>query len=379
MSTLSESRDKYSEQDEEDRDEHLQSLVVEQGEAAGHNRSALELFLTQLMAEGGATASARSSTSIASSPLPATSFSIIDDRAKALNRSYSLSFRRAKRSMMSQRRRARAIDVKRISRWESYPHSHKKSGSGGFCSLETKPQRRLSPSPSSSASYESRYQARQAIHRALAISEDIKPESKSDLAKDAPSVDFTPCSTWLEVIAKHASYSPKPMHKSMKKKIRSTAVPSANGEGSIRAPAHIPRKGSCDTISLTASLRTKRAAALSGAPRRPRRQASMTDLTMELLSLEHETNHEDHDAGEQNKMPAESSQAHSQRHRHHHSSHHQATSEEGRWASSDQTPHGLAGAALAQPMKQFSDDDASEGSFQDASSAEWKQIGARSA
>lgn len=193
------------------------------------------------------------------------SFCIVDDGAKGLERTCSLSFHRVVREQ-KHRRRTHAVDSKRISRWESYPGSHKEEKQR----REVKPPRRLSPtSTSSTTEDECRYRTREAFHRVL---QEVDGNSSFSCQT------FTPCSTWLEVVSKHDSYSPKP------------APRSAIG---LQAPARIPRKNLGKETLLTASQKThgkaaKRAAALKRncPPRRPQRQASFTHNVKAALPLE---------------------------------------------------------------------------------------------
>jgi hypothetical protein len=336
-------------------------------QAPSSSRSALGIFLSALIA-GNECSSAKSSFSAASSPLPVASISIVEDGAKAIQRCYSLSFRRASRNMHQQRRRrARTLDAKRISRWESYPQSHnqKKKSTSTVGSL---PRRRRSPSPASYGPLECHYQTREVIHDALAITADIETLRPSDttftpcstwldIATLRPSdTTFTPCSTWLDVVAQHASFSPKPTPKSLKK-IR-PLVP-AKTEG----------------VSLTA----RRAAALSGAPRRPHRQASLTNVNLGNLSLSPKDDEEPISSGAEH--------GHASRHQHHrHDRQRQRRhSDPSTSAAVPAVRSGDAGDQRSNSVepkakaKHVDDNDGSEGSFQDASSAEWKQIGARSA
>jgi hypothetical protein len=310
--------------------------------------SALGIFLASLMARSGCS-SATSSFSVASAPIPAASVSIVEDTAKALHRDCSLSYRRANHDMKRLRRRGDivAIHAKRISRWESRPqsHNHKKNSTTTFGSM---PQRRLSPSPASSGPFECYYQTREAIGEAHILTSDIETLRPSDTT-------FTVCSTWLDIVAHNASYSPKPKPRSLK--MMTPPLPAKT-----ECVARLPKKESGDTVSSAAYLKAKRAAALSGAPRRPHRQVSLTDVNLiGNLSLKEVV------------LPG-AEHLHSREH-HDHPSTSMAVPE----VTSDGYQRSNNSVERKLRVKHAVETDGSEGSSQDAYSAEWMQVGARSA
>lgn len=181
---------------------------------------------------------------------------------------------------------------------------------------------------------------------------------------------FTLCSTWLDVVADHASFSPKPTPVSLKK-MRPYVPAKADGV------ARLPKTGSGD--ALAASSKAKRAAALSGAPRRPLRQASLTNSNL-LGNLSLKEAEEPISSGVEH--------CHSRpRHEHHHCHDRQRQRRQSEPSTSAAVPEVMSDgdqrsnhSVERKPREKHVDDtDGSEGSFQDASAAEWKQIGARSA
>ena len=367
--------------------------MVNHHSSRASNDTALETFMTSLVKS----LSSKSVTSVSSAPtsLPSMSeVSIIQDRAKVLERSYSLSFRRAQQKMRQTRRRIHMIDVKKMSRWESYPYARKEKA-------VEKAKRRKSNSPDRSSGNQKNEQLSSSWH---VPQHHHYHDGSSSKQKDTGShPDFIPCSTWLEIVAKNASYSPKPTPRAFRMieletdhhngtkahntsrltpilPLRSTSLDSTDPNKLLKAQAAKTKER-----AKSPSPRSKRAAALSGAPRRPRRQASLTNvISMPDISLEEQAStasssrprrHSDHPVYSSTTGPT------TRRHHHHYSMDDAVT----RWGehtnisiSNHSSDHSQR-RRLPQSKYASSDDDDSEDSFQDATSAEWKEICARSA
>lgn len=261
-------------------------------------RSPIELFMTGLIIG----TSTKSSRSISSAPLPFVSVEIVQDRARGLERSFSRSFRKARHKMghARRRRRTRALDPDAMSRWDSsYPHplveKAKVQAPAARCN-----------SPPRCPLVEAR---RDAVHRALVAAhsavQEVQPSSSDEESQALSQTRqvFTPCSTWLSVVAKNACFSPKPNPRQLQlqdhgtenrhKQRNSTkhhsarhcATPRKNLDHMLlpirkRSPkSSVSSVAECTNVSVSGvSLDEQRVAALSGAPRRPHRQASLNDI-----------------------------------------------------------------------------------------------------
>ena len=263
--------------------------------------------------------SSKSSLSISSAPLPFGSVSIVDDGARGLERSFSRSFRKARHKMghAKRRRRARVLDPGAISRWDScYTHPLVEK-----TMTQTPAARHKSPPrcPLVEARRDAVHRALVAAHRAVQDNSNSDEEttrqsqSQSQQSPFQTRQVFTPCSTWLSVVAKNACFSPKPTPRQLqlqdhgtekrhRKRNNSTTrhmndardrtppknldymlLPKIRNEKSPN-PSISSAVGCTNVSILAVSLldeqRAAAAAVLSGAPRRPHRQASLQDIMM---------------------------------------------------------------------------------------------------
>jgi len=228
------------------------------------------VFLASLVSSIGHTQS------IAAATKANNSFRIVADNARGLKLSSSLTFHKVKRQAMI-RRRARGIDPKKISRWDSHPRIRKNTDAPPKIPI-------LPPRPT-----------KPYIPRIDCLMARCKPVQKASAKKKRMTIDasqeeigntsFTPSNVWLNRVATTAGYSPNDVPRSLRKKhcrVHSLDNPRAQQTTEDCALPMRMQNLSFDKSSLCTSAHAPlvpspqdlRAAALSGAPQRPQRRSS---------------------------------------------------------------------------------------------------------
>ena len=328
------------------------------------NGSALGLFLAGLVLElsletQAAKTASKKSVTFADPPV---TIAIVQDRAKVLKISDSLSVRRTQKEMrLKRRKRARAFDAKKMSRWDSYPYT--------------------------------------TINRPCR-------EQAQDCCLGHQA--FVSSSSWLKTVAENASYKPKPAARVLSSvELGDSSGSHERGTLAPHTPVrragqgfHILRSASLDSSvePIRKSLAMKdgdaEASRRAAPPSYPRRKASLQDvnflsaLSIEDLTMENEENASGpHPLKRASRRGRRGSQSDHTRPTNHHGAanarHHRRVQvqpvTEGDSDSEHSMDEGMRILRAKHAANDTDDDDATVSSCQDTSVAELTEICARSA